>query len=148
MRRQNSSKRSARLAELRRGISERLARIVFAWRARRLASSVKPSAFADVAQRRARAITDDFCRHRRVAAPVAFVDVLDDLLAVLMREVDIDVGNLLSLFGHEALEEQIHPDRIDRGDAERVADGGVGGRAAPLAEHAETMRRPVRYPTR
>ncbi len=46
-------------------------------------------------------------------------------------------GNLLALFGQEALEEQIHADRIDRGDAERVADRRVRRRAAALAEHAE-----------
>ena len=34
----------------------------------------------------------------------------------------------------EALEQQVLPHGIDRGDAEHVADGGVGGRAAALAE--------------
>ena len=73
-------------------------------------------------------------------AAVAVVDVLNDLLAVLMREIDVDVGNFLALFGHEAFEEQIHADRIDRGDAERVADRGVRRRTAALAEHAELGR--------
>src|SRR5207244_1223182 len=39
-----------------------------------------------------------------------------------------------ALLAQEALEQEVEPDRIDRGDAETVADGGVRGRAAPLAE--------------
>ena len=72
-------------------------------------------------------------------APVPFVDVLDDLLAVLVCEVDVDVGDFVAFLGEKALEEQIHADRIDGGDAERVADRRVGRRAAPLRQDAETL---------
>ena len=69
-------------------------------------------------------------------AAVLLVDVLDDLLAPLVLEVDVDVGRLLALGRDEALEQQIEALRVDRGDAEAVADRGVGRRAAPLAEDA------------
>ena len=73
-----------------------------------------------------------------IAAPelsVLLVDVLDDALApIAARQIEIDVGPLAALLGEEALEQQVHPDRIDRGDPEAVADGAVGRRAAPLHE--------------
>ena len=56
------------------------------------------------------------------------------LAAIAARQVQIDVGPFAALFGQKALEEQIHPDRIDRRDAEAVADGAVGRRAASLHE--------------
>ena len=80
------------------------------------------------------AVADDVRDHRRVAAPVLRVDVLDDLLAPLVLEVEVDVGRLGALLREEALEEEPHPHRIDRGDAEAVADRRVRGRAAALAE--------------
>jgi hypothetical protein len=49
-------------------------------------------------------------------------------------EIDVDVGRLVALLGDEALEEHRHAPGIDLGDAEAVADGGIGGRAAALAE--------------
>ncbi len=73
-----------------------------------------------------------------MAAPrcsVALVDVLDDALALIAAgEVEIDVGPLAALFGEKALEEQFHADGVDSGDAERVADGAVGGGTAALDE--------------
>ena len=66
--------------------------------------------------------------------PYFCVDVLDHLLAPLMLEIDVDVGRLAALLGDEALEQQIAGRRIDRGDAEAVADGAVRRRAAPLAQ--------------
>ena len=53
-----------------------------------------------------------------------------------MLEIDIDIGRLAPLFGHEALEQQSLPHRIDRGDAEHEAHGRVGRRTAALAEDA------------
>ena len=81
----------------------------------------------------AAAIGDDVRRHRRPELPVFVVDVLDHALAAIAaRQIEIDVGPLAALLREEALEQQIHPDRIHRGDAEAVADGAVGRRAAPL----------------
>jgi hypothetical protein len=61
--------------------------------------------------------------------------VLDDALALIAGgQVDVDVGPLPALFGEKAFEQKLHADRIDRGDAERVADGAVGGRPASLGK--------------
>src|SRR5439155_5987493 len=63
------------------------------------------------------------------------VDVLDDRFApVAARQIEIDVGPLAALLRQKPLEEQIHADRIDRGDPEAVADGAVRRAAAPLHE--------------
>ena len=67
-------------------------------------------------------------------AAVLRVDVLDHLLAPLVLDVEIDVGRLGALARQEALEQQAHAHRIDRGDAEAVADRRVGRRAAALAQ--------------
>ena len=66
---------------------------------------------------------------------IALVDILDDFLAPLMLEIDVDIGRLLALLADEALEQKIDLHRIDGGDAEHIADGGIGRRAAPLAEN-------------
>jgi hypothetical protein len=63
------------------------------------------------------------------------VSPLDHLLAPLMLEIDIDIRQLLVFSGDEALEEQATSYRIDGGDAKHIPDGGVGGRAAALAEN-------------
>ncbi|MNK94863.1 hypothetical protein D3C87_1150820 [compost metagenome] len=69
-----------------------------------------------------------------MAAPVLLVDVLDDLLAPRVFDVEIDVGRLGPFFRDEALEEQPHAHRVDGGDAETVADDGVCGGTSALAE--------------
>ena len=69
-------------------------------------------------------------------AAVLIVDILHDLLAPLVLEIDIDVGRLVALGGDEALEEEIVLVGIDLGDAEAKADGGIGRRATPLHENA------------
>jgi hypothetical protein len=51
-----------------------------------------------------------------------------------MFEIDVDVGRLVPLGRDEALEQEGVLDRIDRGDAERVADERIGGRTPALAE--------------
>ena len=57
-----------------------------------------------------------------------------------MLEIDVDVGRLQPLLGDEALEQQIDLGRIDRGDAEHIADGGVRRRAAALAQDVLAAR--------
>ena len=69
-----------------------------------------------------------------MVAPVGAIDPLDHLLAPLVLEIDVDVGRLLALGRDEALEQQVQPRRVDGGDVQGVADGRVGGAAAPLAE--------------
>ena len=64
--------------------------------------------------------------------------MLDDALAAIAaRQIEIDVGPFAALFRQEALEQQIHLDRIDGRDPEAVADGAVGG--APAALHEDVV---------
>src|SRR5437899_1950763 len=80
--------------------------------------------------RRPLAVGDDVADHPGALRPVFVVDVLDHLLAVRGREVDVDVGRGRHLFVQEALEEQVVLDRIDPSDAEQVGDDAVRGRGA------------------
>ena len=91
---------------------------------------------ADLADRAARAVVDHGRRDAGMLAAVFFVDVLDDLLAPLVLEIDVDVGRLVALGRDEALEQKVEPVGIDLGDAEAEADRGIGRRAAALAEDA------------
>ena len=94
---------------------------------------VEVERLADLARRALAAIGDDVGRHGGAVLAVLLVDVLDHALAaVAARQVEIDVGPLAALFRQEPLEQQLHADRIDGGDAEAVAHGAVGGRAAAL----------------
>ncbi len=95
---------------------------------------VVPERLAHVAQRRARPVGDHVGHLRGVQATVAFVDVLDDLLAPARLDVHVDVGRTVAGGGEEALEEQAEGDRVDVGDAEGVADRGGSRRAPALAE--------------
>ena len=79
------------------------------------------------------AIGDDVGGHRCPVRAVLLVDVLDHPLApIAARQIQIDVGPLTALLGEEALEEQLHADRIHGRDAQAVADGAIGRRATPL----------------
>ena len=95
---------------------------------------------ADLAHRRAAAIGDHGGGDAGAVAAVAAIDILDHLLAPLMLEIDVDVGRLFPLRRDEALEQKIDLGRVDIGDGEAVADGGVRRRAAPLAENVEVPR--------
>src|SRR5262249_51152860 len=79
-------------------------------------------------------IVDDGRADRRMVATVALVDILDNLLTPLMLEVDVDVGWLAAIFRDEAREQEPALVRIDRGDAEAIADRAVRRRAAARAE--------------
>ena len=51
-----------------------------------------------------------------------------------MLEIDVDIGRLAAILGNEAGEQEIALVRIDRRDAEAIANGAVRRRAAALAE--------------
>src|SRR5205085_10124421 len=69
-------------------------------------------------------------------SPVATIDVLDHALtSIAARQIEVDVRPLAARLGEKPLEEQVHLHRIHRGDAERIADRAVGGRAPTLHEH-------------
>ena len=83
-------------------------------------------------------------RQRGAVAAVFLVDVLDDLLAPLMLEIDVDVGRLVAFLVDEALEQHVDPFGIDRGDAEAEAHHRIGRRAAPLAQNSRAGALPSR----
>src|SRR5690606_31231195 len=95
---------------------------------------------AHVAHRAARAVADDGGRQRGAFATVFAVQVLDDFLAPLVLEVDVDVGRLATLPGDEALEQHRGALGIDLGDAQAVADHAVGRRPPALAQDALQAR--------
>ena len=97
---------------------------------------VKPERLADIAQCTARAIADDGGRQRGAFAAVLAVDVLNDLLAPLMLEIDVDIRRLVALLGNEPLEQHGHARGIDFRDLQAIADDGIRGRAAALTEDA------------
>ena len=87
-----------------------------------------------VAHRRLGAVGDHVGDLRRVVAAVLGVDVLDDLLAPVALDVDVDVRRAVALGRQEALEQQAERHGVGGGDAEGVADRRVGGAAPALAE--------------
>ena len=96
----------------------------------------EPHGLAHVPRRAPPPVADDGGGEARAVAAVAAVDVLDHLLAPLVLEVDVDVRRLAPLARDEALEQEVDLRRVDGGDPQAVADGGVGGGAPPLAEDA------------
>src|SRR6185312_13703601 len=90
---------------------------------------------AEVAQRAFRPVHDHGRRDRRPLPAVLLVNVLDDLLAPLVLEIDVDVGRLIALARDEALEEQrCAAQGVDGGHTQAKADAGVGGGPPTLAQ--------------
>ncbi len=90
--------------------------------------------FCRLADRRARAVGGHCGGEPRPLAPIAPIDVLDDLLASLVLEIDVDVRRLVALGRDEALEQKIEARGIDLGDSETEADRRIRRRAAALAQ--------------
>ena len=72
-------------------------------------------------------------------AAICVVDPLDHFLPAFVLEVDVDVGRLAALLRDEALEQKFRAHRIDGGDTEHIADGGIGGASPALAEDAAIL---------
>src|SRR6185437_6355137 len=89
---------------------------------------------AYVAYRAAAAIADDGGAQCGAIAAIGVVDPLNDFLAAFVFKVHVDVGRFLSIGTDETFEQQAAAGGIDRRNAEHVADRGVGGRSATLAE--------------
>ena len=90
----------------------------------------EPERVAHLAHGRARPVRDEVADHPRVLGAVAVVDVLDDLLAPLRAEVDVDVRVGRPARIDEPLEQEVVGDRLDPADPERVRHDRAG-RAAP-----------------
>ena len=88
----------------------------------------------DFAQRRTAAIGDDGSRERGALGAVFFVDELNDLVAPLVLEVDVDIWRFATFLRDETLEKHIDDIGSDIGDADAKADDRIGGGAAALAE--------------
>src|SRR5688572_1614 len=72
--------------------------------------------FAYVTDGAAAAVRDDRGRQCGPLARVLAIDVLNDLLAPLVLEIDVDVGRLVALLRDEALDQGLHSVRVDLGD--------------------------------
>ena len=92
---------------------------------------------AGIAQHAARPVGNDHGGQRGAIPAVFIVDVLDDLFAALVLEVHVDVGRLVAFFADEALEQAVAARRVHFGDAQAVADRGVGGGPGALAQDAD-----------
>ena len=103
-------------------------------------SSGRPSALPTSRSAPFGAVADHGRAQRGMVAAIGVEHPLHHDLAPLVLEIDVDVGRLAALLGDEALEQKIVAVGIDRGDAEHVADGAVGGRAAALAQDVLRLR--------
>jgi hypothetical protein len=94
----------------------------------------EPQRLRHVTHRGARAVGDHVGHLCGASTAVAAVDVLDRLLAAAGLDVEVDVGVTVPGRGQETLEQQPVGHGVDVGDAEREADGRIGGRPPALAE--------------
>src|SRR3546814_17723443 len=62
---------------------------------------------ADLAHRAARAVARDHGGQRRMRAAIGLVNPLDDFLAPLMLEIDVNIGGLAPFGRDEAFEQQL-----------------------------------------
>src|SRR6267378_263686 len=68
---------------------------------------IEPERFPDVAQRALGLISDERGRQRSALAAIFAIDILDDFLAPLVLEIDVDIGRLVALLRDEALEQEL-----------------------------------------
>ena len=66
--------------------------------------------------------------------PVLFVYVLDNLLAALVLEIDVDIGSFIAFATNKSFEQKIVLARINAGYAKTKADRAICGRAAALTQ--------------
>ena len=88
----------------------------------------------DFANGHTRAVMNYCCAQPGAVTTVAIINMLDDLLAPFVFEIDVYIRWLLALFGDEAVEQQFVLVRVDSRNAKTVADGGVCRAAASLAQ--------------
>src|SRR5690606_28392770 len=67
---------------------------------------------------------------------VAVIDVLYDFFPALVFEIHIDVGRLIAFAADETCKQIVAVLGVDFGDAQAITNGGIGRRAAALAENA------------
>src|SRR5262249_49384229 len=96
----------------------------------------KAENLADLADGAAAAIADHGGGKPRALAAVMLVDVLNDLFAPFVLEIDVDIRRLTTLGRNETLEQKISFLGIDLGYGKAIADRRIRRRAAPLAENS------------
>ncbi len=94
---------------------------------------------ADGRARLHRRVRDDL---RDAVLAVLLPHVLDHFESPLVVEVDVDIGHLGALGVEEPLEQQTVLERVEVGDAERVADDRPGRRAAARTDADAVVLRP------
>ena len=90
----------------------------------------------DFAQRAGEAQAVVVGHHRRARPRMLAEDPREDPVALVPREVEVDVGRVAARRIEEALEEQPRAERLDVGDAEAVGDDRVGDGAAAAVRRA------------
>src|SRR5262249_28357795 len=95
----------------------------------------KTERFANFAHRAARSIANDGGAKPCAMPAEPVIYILDYFFALLMFEIDVDIGRLMAGVRDEPLQKQISARLIGPGDAEGVADSRIGGRAAPLMQN-------------
>ncbi len=83
-----------------------------------------------------------------VGIAVLVPHVLDDLVAPVLAEVDVDIGRLGAIGVEEPLEQQVVLERADAAELEQVADDGAAGRSAGRARGCPARGRTGRSPRR
>src|ERR1043165_6367828 len=74
---------------------------------------------------------------------VLLLDVLDDLVAAIHAEVDVEVGHRHTLGIQEALEQQLELERVNIGDAHRPRDTAARARAATRSDGDAVVFGPI-----
>ena len=78
-----------------------------------------------------------------LVAAVVLLHVVDDLVAPVLAEVDVEVRHRHAVGIEEALEQQAEAQRIEVGDGERIGDQRAGARAAARADRDALRLRPL-----
>ncbi len=107
----------------------------------------EPQCVAHLAHRRPCPIRDEIADHPRVLGAVARIDVLDDLLPALGREVDVHVRIGRAARIDEPLEQQVVGDRLHPADPEGVRHDRAGRAAPALGRDPPFLREAHEIPT-
>ena len=96
-------------------------------------SGSNPERLTHFARCHAIAICDDVRSHSGATLAITTVNMLNHFFALVAAgQIEIDVGPFTAFFGKKTLEEQLHADGIDGGDAQRITNSAIGGRSAAL----------------
>ena len=101
---------------------------------------IKPERLTHIANRRARLIGNHGSRECRAAASVSLIDILNNLFAPRVLEVDVDVRRLIALLRDKPLEQHVDTRGVDLGNTQAVTHRRISSRPAPLTQNALAPR--------